>query len=178
VPGLLQILDYARRVMHLANVAQQPDLEKAVGLRMQRQQILYETGRKFEFLIMESAAISRFCEPSVVIRQLNWLRFLFELPNVKIGFISNRVLLPRIPQNSFAVFDSSAAIVETIAGEVSTTDEHSIELYNATFDEFASVAAFGPDAQDFLDRCKHLLSSAGSVCAPPVEKDQMHPLER
>jgi transcriptional regulator with XRE-family HTH domain len=178
VPGLLQIPEYARRVMHLANVTQQSDLDSAVGLRIQRQQILYEPGRQFEFLITESAALSRFCEPSIVIRQLNWLRFLFELPNVKIGFISNRMPLPRIPQHGFAVFDSSTAVVETIAGEISTIDERDVEVYNAAFDEFACVAAFGQDAQDFLDECKRLLNSVETRCVQPDTQDQMHPLER
>jgi transcriptional regulator with XRE-family HTH domain len=158
VPGLLQIPEYARRVMSLANVTHQSDLEKAVGLRMQRQQILFEPGREFEFLITESAAISRFCEPNVVTRQIDRLRFLFDLPNVKIGFIPRRTSLPRVPQHSFVVFDSSAAVFETLTGEILTIDERDVEVYNTAFDEFASVAVFGSDADPLLDECKQLLS--------------------
>ncbi len=159
IPGLLQIPPYARHVVTLSNVTQQPDLERAISLRIRRQQILYEPERKFEFLITESAALSRFCDPPVVIQQLDRLRFLFGLPNITIGFISNEAALPRIPLNSFVVVDSSTATVETITGEVSTVDERDISTYNHIFDEFTSLAIFGAEADAFLERCKRMLST-------------------
>lgn len=178
VPGLLQIADYARRVMTLANVTRQSDLEKALGLRMQRQQILFEPGHQFEFLITESAAMSRFCEPSVVTRQLDRLRFLFDVQNVKIGFIPSRALLPRIPQHSFAVFDSSVATFETLTGEISTIDERDVELYNTLFDDLASAALFGVDAASFLDECKQLLHRPNGNCFQAPEPNRLDLLER
>lgn len=158
IPGLLQIPAYARCVMNLANVTHQSDLERAISLRVQRQQILYEPQHKFDFLITEPAALSRFCDPRIVIQQLDRLRFLFDLPNIRIGFISGRTNLPAIPQNSFVLLDSSIAMVETVTGEVSTVDERDIETYNDTFNALASVAVFGSQADPLIEEWKQILA--------------------
>jgi Domain of unknown function (DUF5753) len=82
------------------------------------------------------------------------VRFLFDVPNVRIGFIPNRATLPRVVQNSFDVYDSSVAVIETLTGEVSTKDEGDIDIFNTTFDELASSAVTGEEAAVFLDECK------------------------
>jgi hypothetical protein len=160
IPGLLQIPEYAHHVMRLSDVTHQPDIERAVALRIQRQQLLYEPGHHFEFLIMESAALSRFCERSIVARQLDRLRFLAELPNVSIGFISNQTALPAIPRLSFQVFDLSMAVVESLTGEFTTRD---VESCNKLFEDFASVALFNEHADEFLDSCKQSLSAHDTI---------------
>ena len=163
IPGLLQIPDYARRVLELANVTRQQDLENAVAARIQRQQILYETDRQFEFVITEGAALSRFCDPQVVTQQLDRIRFLFGLSNVKIGFLSNRCSLPRVPLNSFVIYDSQSVVVETLTGEIVTTDQADIALYNEAFEDLASRAVFGPDADRVLDEWKSLLIACATT---------------
>ncbi|MHB8217079.1 MAG: helix-turn-helix domain-containing protein [Candidatus Sulfotelmatobacter sp.] len=178
IPGLLQTPEYAYRVMGLSNVTHQPDLEQAVGLRMQRQQLLYEPGRQFEFLMTESAALSRFCDPAVARRQLKRLRFLFDIPYVRIGFLPNRTSLPRVPTNSFIMYDSSLVVVETLAGEISTVDEKNIEQYNAVFDELASVAVFGNNAEIFLNECEDLMIDLESEEAGHSAPNEMQPFSR
>ena len=159
IPGLLQIPEYARRVLQLANITHQPDLEQALSIRIKRQEILYKSDHKFEFLISESAALSRFCNPAIVRQQLERLRFFPGLSNVEIGFISSRVALPHTPQCSFVVLDSSSAVVETFTGEVSTVDPRDVEVYNSVFDDFVSVASFGSAASEFLDDCMQTLGT-------------------
>lgn len=49
-------------------------------------------------------------------------------------------------------------------------DERNIAHYNQIFDEFASVAVFGSDADALLERCKQMLSSLGpETVGNPVE---------
>jgi transcriptional regulator with XRE-family HTH domain len=165
IPGLLQIPAYSRCVMDLSNVTHQTDLERAVALRIQRQQILYEPGRKFEFLITEPAALSRFCDPVTVTQQLDRLRSLWEMPNVSIGFISGATALPQIPQNSFIIFNTSTVTVETVTGEISTVDQRDIQLYEQIFDAFASIAVFGPEAEPILEAWKHKLTASNGSAA-------------
>jgi transcriptional regulator with XRE-family HTH domain len=153
VPGLLQTHEYASNAMSLSNITRQTDLDWAIRLRMQRQEILYDPSRQFEFLIAEMGVLSRFCAPRVVIRQLDRLKVLSGLPNVNIGFIPNRISLPRAPINSFVLFDSSTATLESITGEISTSDEQDIETYHTIFKDFSSVALYGSDAEAFLDEC-------------------------
>ncbi len=162
IPGLLQTHEYASRVMSLANFTRQTDLEWAVSMRMQRQQILYDPSRKFEFIVAEMGILSRYCEPSVVIRQLDRLKVLSGLPNVTIGVIPNRIALPRPPINSFVLYDSSMATHESITGEVSTSDEQDLETYHKIFDDFAAIALYGDAAGAFLDQCTQFLLEVAS----------------
>ncbi len=163
VPGLLQTHEYALSAMSLANFTQQTDLDWALGLRMQRQEILYDPNRQFDFLIAEMGVLSRFCAPSVVIRQLDRLKVLSGLPNVTIGLIPNRIALPRAPINSFVLFDSSTATFESITGEISTSDEQDIETYHKIFNDFAAAALYGQAAEAFLDECTHYLIGASTT---------------
>ncbi|MCA1672296.1 MAG: DUF5753 domain-containing protein, partial [Actinobacteria bacterium] len=48
-------------------------MDDAVAARMQRQQVLYRTGKRFHFLIAESALRTRLCPPEVMIGQLDRL---------------------------------------------------------------------------------------------------------
>jgi transcriptional regulator with XRE-family HTH domain len=55
VPGLLQTAEYAKRVMEQGNPSAQQDIAEAVEARLERQRILYDESRQFEFLITEGA---------------------------------------------------------------------------------------------------------------------------
>lgn len=158
IPGLLQIPAYAKRVLTLANVTRQKDVDAAVAARMSRQQILYEDGRRFEFVICEAAALSRFCDSRVVIQQLNRFRSLSGFDRVKVGFISNQQSLPHIPMNSFVLLDADHVVSETLSGEVESTDENDVKTYDEAFKAFASVARFGTDADALLEEWAELLS--------------------
>jgi hypothetical protein len=50
VPGLLQIADYARRVMGHGNLSDQADIDAAVQKRLERQTILYDQTKRFVLL--------------------------------------------------------------------------------------------------------------------------------
>ncbi len=163
IPGLLQIPAYAKSVLAHANITRQKDVDAAVRARMSRQQILYESGHQLEFVICEAAALSRFCDRRVVVEQLNRIRLLFSLDHIKIGFISNNRILPRIPINGFVVLDSDRVVLETLTGEVESTDEHSVKTYSETFEAFTSVAQFGTNADPILDEWIAFLSNCSST---------------
>jgi hypothetical protein len=157
IPGLLQIPPYAKRVMELSNVTNQPDIRKAIEARLARQAILYEPGRKFEFLITESALLSRFCAAETMIRQLDWLSSLLQVKQLTIGLISNTAALPNIPQNSFFLYDDDFVVIETYSGAITVSDKRDIENFGHIFGQMNSAAIFGSQAEEFLDRCKKFL---------------------
>ncbi len=173
IPGLLQIPAYARCVLEFANETHQLDLDSAVAARICRQQILYETGRQLEFVITEGAALSRFCEPHIVIQQLDRIRFFFGLSNVKIGFLSNKSSLPGVPISSFLTHDSESAVVETLTGEIATVGQVCIATYNQMFDDLASVADFGVEADPILDEWKHFLTACTASSVLPIHESSV-----
>ncbi|MFE6776405.1 Scr1 family TA system antitoxin-like transcriptional regulator [Streptomyces sp. NPDC057702] len=64
-PGLAQTADYARHVFAAAATFRRVprDAEDAIRTRMRHQQVLYEPGRSFRFLIWEGALFARPCPP-------------------------------------------------------------------------------------------------------------------
>jgi transcriptional regulator with XRE-family HTH domain len=90
VPGLLQVADYARRVMEQGNPSSQSDLAAAVAKRMERQTILYNQSKHFEFLITESALRWRPGPPELMKAQLDRVISMASLPNVKLGVHRSR----------------------------------------------------------------------------------------
>ncbi len=70
IPGLLQTADYARAMFtRVANVYNSP-VDEGVAARMWRQQVLYEPGREFHFLVLESAPHIQLAPPEAMAGQL------------------------------------------------------------------------------------------------------------
>jgi hypothetical protein len=151
VPGLLQTADYARRV--LAEMAELhgpglSDVEAAVATRLQRQHLLYDSGKQFEFLLAEPVLRWTLCSPEIMRGQLDRLQTVIGLSNVRFGVLPFDVRLTTIPQNSFQMYDDTA-IVETFVGETTHRDDESA-AYAAIMDRLWSQAATGADAQDLI----------------------------
>ena len=89
IPGLLQTSEYARyRVLAAIRNHDFPaaDADASLGARMQRQQVLYETGRTFEFVIGEEALYRRLAPLPAMLGQIDRLLAL-DLPQVTFGIV-------------------------------------------------------------------------------------------
>lgn len=86
LPGLVQTAGYARVVLALTDPGGERDTTAAAAARVERQQILYQDGRRFEFLISESA-LRWAPERSVMGAQLDRLLSLATLPTVEIAVL-------------------------------------------------------------------------------------------
>jgi transcriptional regulator with XRE-family HTH domain len=107
IPGLLQTAEYARRVMAMAYAGTNP---KAVAARMERQSVLYDEAKRFDFLITEGAM--RWHPPGVDMRpQLDRLHSVASLPNVAINVVPFEA--PMVFLNMFILWDDQLATVET-----------------------------------------------------------------
>jgi hypothetical protein len=85
VPGLLQTPGYDRRVLtemvelHDLDIS---DVDAAVASRIQRQQLLYDTSKRFEFLLAGPVLRWLPCPPDVMRGQLDRLPTVVGLPNM------------------------------------------------------------------------------------------------
>lgn len=156
VPGLLQTPDYARRVLtemvtlHGLTVS---DVDEAVATRMRRQQMLYDQGKSYEFLLAESVLHWMLCPPDAMAAQLDRLQTAASLPNVKFGIIPFAVQLPITPQNSFQMYDD-VAIVETFIGETVHRGPEA-EAYARAMDHLWTEAVTGARARHLIVRAVH-----------------------
>jgi transcriptional regulator with XRE-family HTH domain len=152
VPGLLQTAEYAR--YRLQEVQAQhglpDDVVEAVQGRMERQRVLYDTAKHFEFLLLESAVRLQLCPPDVLPSQLGHLLTLSTLSNVELGIIPIDSRVETAPLHGFWIFDDDLVLVETIAAELMLREPEEIALYAAAFGVLRRSARFGDDARVVL----------------------------
>lgn len=150
VPGLLQTGPYARGV--IAEVADfhgldPADTDATVAARLDRQRVLYEAGRSFEFLMTETVLHQLFTTPEEMRGQLDRLQAAIGTPRVRVGIIP--FTAPAVnADHSFLICDDYV-VVETFAG--STTHEGSVaELYARAMDVLWGQAVVGDGARALI----------------------------
>jgi transcriptional regulator with XRE-family HTH domain len=151
IPGLIQVPDYARRVLTESRRLHElavDGIEAAVTERIQRQQVLYDTAKQFEFLIAESALRWLIVPPAVMRAQLDRLQSIIGMPNVEVGIVPMGVDLEWTPQHSFQMFDD-VAIVESFVGEVTYEGDEATQFARA-MDLLWSEALRGDDARRLI----------------------------
>lgn len=96
VPALAQIDVYAHALLAALDIAGETDIPAATAARMQRQRILYEGGRQFEFLLGEEALYRR-PAAGVMAAQLARLEAVAALDVVELAILPLRVSAPPWP---------------------------------------------------------------------------------
>lgn len=160
VPGLLQTAEYARYRM-LENirvhggVEAEQELDAAAAARMRRQDVLYDTTKKFEFVITEAALRVLLCPPHVMRGQLDRLLGLSGLPHIQFGIIPLGVELSVAPLHGFLILDD-VTYVETFASEIVLRGEES-EAYNRISEGLMAEAVTGDQARRLITQAAELL---------------------
>lgn len=152
VPGILQIGEYARRVLTetaARHGVEIDDIDDAVARRMQRQDLLYDSTRSFEFILTEPVLRWQPCTPTVMRAQLDRLLTVFGMPNVRLGIIPLGPVTT-IPEHSFVLYDDTA-IVEMFVSEVLHTAVESA-IYNRIMDQLWDDAVEGDEARQLIIR--------------------------
>jgi transcriptional regulator with XRE-family HTH domain len=151
VPGLLQTPQYCRALLELDRMRPVEDLNDAVSSRMERQAALYDETKSFDFVITEGALRWRIGASSVHAVQLHHLAGLSLLPNVKVGIVPLLAETGARQTNMFAIFDSSAVVVETMTAELTLREEQLIGFYRRVYETLRASALYGDDARAILD---------------------------
>jgi transcriptional regulator with XRE-family HTH domain len=157
VAGLLQTTEYARHVFRkVRRLYSAPDqIDHAVLVRMQRQEVLYDTKRTFRF-VMPEAALHLMMAPVEVMRgQLDRLLAVSTLPNVDFGVIPRETELPSSPINGFWIYNDAMVGIATMTKDLVLRDPDDVAFYVAAFDEYAKVAEFGEPGRALLIRILH-----------------------
>lgn len=154
VPGPLQVPDYARCVFTEMFELHEPavrDVDAAVAMRLQQQQMLYDPAKSFEFLLAEPVLRWLICPPNVMRAQLDRLQTVIGLERVRFGILPMGVELATTPQNSFQIFvgDSLTASVETFVGETFHSDDEA-GRYGRTLDRLWEDAVTGDEARELI----------------------------
>jgi transcriptional regulator with XRE-family HTH domain len=152
LPGLLQTAEYARLVIEQTDPDSERDTAAALAARIQRQQILFESGRRFEFLIAEAALLWE-PGPDVMDAQRDRLLSLATLPSVEIAVLpARRTGTPA--WHGFIEFQdgdgSSVVTTELVHGGQEITEPDAVRRYTTLWDRLWEAAATGADATDLI----------------------------
>jgi transcriptional regulator with XRE-family HTH domain len=160
VPAILHTADYAREILSLASGpgswgASDSDIQAMIGIRLQRQEILYHPGKRIQVVLGEAALRTLVCPPKTLAGQLEKLLAVMQLPSVELGVIGFAQRMPVFPFVSFSVRDNDLIIVEGLTGEqkftVSTSADQ-VASYLRFFDLLREAASTGPDAAAIIRR--------------------------
>lgn len=158
IPGLLQTAGYARSLLERdAALYGTGDADAAVAARMRRQDVLYDTGKTFQFVITEAALRMLLVPAQVMAGQLDRLLSI-GLENVTLGIIPMGVELDTMPVNGLLMLDDGA-IVETHGDEIEAGEEESGE-YARVFDRLMAEAVTGDEARRLITAAAAGLRSA------------------
>jgi len=123
IPGLLQTPGYARyRALEAVRLhGADPDgVEAVVAARMRRQEVLYDTAKKFTFIITEAALRYLLCPRPVMLTQLDRLATASDFGNVWLGIIPPGVELAVAPMVGYLMADDTT-IVETFTSAITVS---------------------------------------------------------
>lgn len=150
IPGLLQTPEYATAVFGAVG---KPDVAGAVAERMRNQRVLYEPGRRFEFLLL-SRVLDCTVAPRARAGQLAHLARMASVGSVALGVVPDGVGdLPGTQR--FMLFDpldgsASFATTEGLGGRVTYRGPGAVLAYGREWDRLWSAAAVGADAVDAI----------------------------
>jgi transcriptional regulator with XRE-family HTH domain len=158
VPGLLQTPDYAQHVFAaFKEDVPQVDVAAAVAGRMNRQLVLYEERKEFEFLITDGALRLRPGSPSQLLAQLDRIAQLSTKSNVSIGVIP----LLKIPttifySHGFTIIDTEVedspalVLVENDHGGSIVRAPDDVDMYRRRWSRLRRMAKFDNEARAYL----------------------------
>lgn len=154
IPGLLQTTQYARaRFTQSAAVFDMPnDIDDAVRIRAQRQEILYQAKKRFHIVLTEAALHYRLCPADVMVAQLDRLVSVSAMHNVRLGVVPFEVQYAVAPAHGFWILDDSRVMVETFSAELNLVQPQEIVLYTRIFEQLAAVASYGAAARGVIMR--------------------------
>jgi transcriptional regulator with XRE-family HTH domain len=150
ITGLLQIPEYMRAAMNTPIEPATTDGTRAIALKRERQEVLHEETKHFEFLLTESAVRWQLCEPSIMAMQIDRLISLSWLPNIRIGILPLSAHVPDGAYHTFVIYDRRLVTVELFTGQLVLRDPKDIDHYHALFDFFTSHALWSQDARSLL----------------------------
>ncbi|WP_017559383.1 helix-turn-helix domain-containing protein [Nocardiopsis baichengensis] len=161
IPGLFQTAEYARCMFAAGSAFHRSprDTDEAVRARIRRQELLYEPGRRFRFVLWEAALYMRICPPEVMAGQLDRLTGLLGLDTVELGIVPFSAQLPIPIAHGFWIYDERLVTVENLNAELWLEDSADIEVYERAWDSFAEVAVYG-------HRAHRLIAAARSALGP------------
>ncbi|WP_225096261.1 DUF5753 domain-containing protein [Streptomyces sp. CoH27] len=159
--GLIQTPEYMRHVMTRTSASATGDVDRVIALKLERQAVLNDPEKRFEFLLTESAIRWQLCEAAVMAQQIEHLVSLSRRPNVDVKVLPLSARVSEVPFNTFTVYDTTLATLEVFTGRVVLREAKDVEHYSRLFEAFAGHAYTDDAARQLLDDWAQSSSASG-----------------
>jgi transcriptional regulator with XRE-family HTH domain len=165
LPGLVQIPAYSRALLELPGSARSKgatdaELGRIITARAKRQELLRAPGRRWQFVIGETALLSAPGGPQVQRAQLEHLAVVSDLLGVELGVIPLQAM-PVVPLSGFRLLDEEFVFVESLAGEQRLDDPEDIAPIIRAFEALRSSARSADQARAVIQRVASELRGQG-----------------
>jgi hypothetical protein len=167
IPGLLQVPDYARCIFEFLDPS--ADIASAIARRMERQAILHDPARRFEFILTESAL--RWTPSSATARvmaaQYDRLTVVAGLANVEIGILPSGVPMTTALSSGFVIYDERAGghqpfvNVELPHAQILVSDAADVDVYRGKLAVYRQHALYGQEAVAFISQQREISTLPG-----------------
>ena len=154
IPGLFQTSAYCAAMLSfwIGFLEVPDDLDEAVAARMERQRVLYQTGKRFEVVLEEHALRTWFGTANVQAGQLGRLLEVMSIPTVSLKIIPMRAERNGVPSAGFWIFDDSLVALEIPTAAIEVTRPGEVELYARMFCHLNDAAVGGALARRLIVR--------------------------
>ncbi len=153
VPGLLQTPPYAARVLDLADVSGRGGVAEAVAERVNRQALLFDSSRRFEFVLTEGALRYRVGPRDLMRGQAEKIISVMTLPNVSVSVIPFTATPAALFVSGFVIYDipgDPVVLVEILSRELQLRTSWDMQLYEETFGRLKASALTGEPAEALI----------------------------
>ncbi|MGW7028166.1 helix-turn-helix domain-containing protein [Streptomyces xanthophaeus] len=150
VPGLLQTPEYIRAVLEPKGLTEE-QLARTVAARIERQRVLYDTGKTLRFVLTEPVLRWRLLPAPMMAGQLDRIVSVSRLPNVDVRVVPLNAPQRDVPGHSFVIRDDRVVTVETTHAEMMVTDPRDVSLYVEKLDRFTSVSLAGDAMRELVE---------------------------
>ncbi|MEU2668758.1 Scr1 family TA system antitoxin-like transcriptional regulator [Streptomyces sp. NPDC007164] len=145
--GLLATPEYIRESIAHAPPAQQA---KAIGMKLDRQSVLFDRAKRFTFLLTEQAVRYPLLPMDAMAMQIDRLASLALQANIRVGVLPMRVKFSNAPLSTFTVYDDRLATIETDLGAAVFRNPKDVRSLLDRFTGYEAHALFGDDARVLL----------------------------
>lgn len=154
IAGLLQTAAYTRALLPLTDLTGGLDYDATLAGRLERQRILYEPDREFEFLIAEPV-LHAAPAPDVMAGQRDRLTQLAQLPAVHIAVLP-AATMAATAWHGFNLYDqpdgSAYVLLELIHRTEQVTDPDQVATYQRLWERLWAAATHGEEALELIRR--------------------------
>ncbi|WP_447002969.1 helix-turn-helix domain-containing protein [Saccharothrix isguenensis] len=147
VPALLQSENYLRVVL---NATPPHEQDTAIATLRTRRARMDDLGKRFVFLLAESALRWRMGSADLMCEQIDHLLGLSRRPNVQLGVVPWTADANLVALHGFQVYDERVVTLSVLTGNATITDPHDVREYLGLFGRLERLAVRGDALDDLL----------------------------